>query len=73
MLKLIELPEAVNLARLLQENFSGRVIKEVVVGKSPHKFAFYSEPEQYGHLLNLVEVFTFAPVASRYKIKGVRK
>ena len=72
-MKLIELPESVNLVRQLQENFSGRVIKEVVAGKSSHKFAFYSEPEQYSHMLNLVEVFTFAPVASRYERKGVRK
>ncbi len=43
---MIELPEAVNLAGQLRENASGKEINEVVVGQSPHKCAFYAEPDQ---------------------------
>lgn len=48
---MIELPEAVNLAGQLRENASGKEINDVVVGQSPHKYAFYAEPDQYGLLL----------------------
>lgn len=48
---MIELPEAITLASQLQARITGRVVKEVVVGQSPHKFAFFAEPERYGTLL----------------------
>jgi formamidopyrimidine-DNA glycosylase len=45
---MIELPEAANLARQLNESAKGRRIKSVIVGFSPHKFAFfYKDPQAY--------------------------
>lgn len=38
---MIELPEAVNLARQLEARFKGCTIASIVTGASPHKFAWY--------------------------------
>lgn len=38
---MIELPEAVNLAKQLNETISGKSIKNVIVGHTPHKLAWY--------------------------------
>ena len=48
---MIELPEAVTLAGQLQQSIHGKVVKDVTVGQTPHKFAFFSEPDRYGSLL----------------------
>ena len=43
---MVELPEAVTIARQIDEWLKGRRIESAVRGNSPHKFAFYSgEPE----------------------------
>jgi len=47
----IEFPEAQVLGRQLRENISRKEIKKVIVGHSPHKFAFFSETENYPALL----------------------
>lgn len=45
---MIEMPEATNLSKQLNETIPGKVIKSVRVNQSPHKFAwFYQEPEKY--------------------------
>jgi formamidopyrimidine-DNA glycosylase len=45
---MIELPEAVNLAKQLTETIKGKKIKEVIAGYSPHKFAWYhGDPVDY--------------------------
>lgn len=45
---MMELPEAIVLARQITETFRGREIAECIRGNSPHKFAFYNrEPEEY--------------------------
>jgi formamidopyrimidine-DNA glycosylase len=45
---MIELPEAVNLAKQLTEKIKGKKIKEVIAGYSPHKFAWYhGDPADY--------------------------
>lgn len=45
---MIELPEAVVLARQIAENLTGKQIGEVTVLQSPHKFAwFLGEPREY--------------------------
>lgn len=45
---MIELPEAVNLAKQLTETIKGKKIKEVIAGYSPHKFAWYhGDPADY--------------------------
>ncbi len=48
---MIEFPEAQVLGRQLRESLSGKEIKKVVVGHSPHKFAFFTESENYPALL----------------------
>lgn len=45
---MIELPEAVLLAEQLNATIKGKEITEVIVGFTPHKFAFYYQnPEEY--------------------------
>lgn len=49
---MIELPEALTIARQLTAEVAGKKIAEAVRGNSPHKFAFYSgTPEDYGRVL----------------------
>jgi len=49
---MIELPEAVVLARQMAQELSGKVIATAIRGSVPHKFAFYSgEPEWYAQTL----------------------
>lgn len=49
---MMELPEAVCVARQITETFKGKEIAECVRGNSPHKFAFYNrEPEEYAAIL----------------------
>ncbi len=49
---MIELPEAVALARQLNGTVTGRLIAKAEAGHSPHKFAWYTgEPAGYGTLL----------------------
>jgi formamidopyrimidine-DNA glycosylase len=50
---MIELPEAVNLAKQLTETIKGKKIKEVVAGYSPHKYAWYhGDPADYDSRLS---------------------
>jgi formamidopyrimidine-DNA glycosylase len=45
---MIELPEAIVVARQIQETLSGKRIASAVAGQSPHKFAWYSgDPAEY--------------------------
>jgi len=49
---MIELPEAVTIARQMTAELSGKRIESAVRGNAPHKFAFYSrEPEEYESIL----------------------
>lgn len=49
---MLELPEAITTARLMQDTVVGRRVNRVVAMASPHKFAFFSaEPEAYPGLL----------------------
>lgn len=49
---MIELPEAYVLASQVSKTFSGKRIKKVVAGQSPHKFAwFFGDPKNYESLL----------------------
>jgi len=49
---MIELPEAVTLARQINETLRGKRIAEAVRGNTPHKFAFYNHtPEEYAAIL----------------------
>lgn len=49
---MIELPEAVKIARQVDERLKGKRIESALRGNSPHKFAFYSgEPEYYEQTL----------------------
>ena len=45
---MIELPEALTIARQMGEEFQGKRIGAGTGGNSPHKFAFYTRtPEEY--------------------------
>jgi formamidopyrimidine-DNA glycosylase len=49
---MIELPEAVSIARQITETLAGKTIAACVRGNAPHKFAGYSgEPEMYAEIL----------------------
>lgn len=49
---MIELPEAIALARQLNATMQGRTIVFAEAGRSPHKFAWYTgDPAGYGALL----------------------
>ncbi|MFZ5985872.1 MAG: DNA-formamidopyrimidine glycosylase family protein [Bacillota bacterium] len=49
---MIEIPEASNLAKQLNESVAGKIIKSVTAGYTPHKFAwFHGEPSLYDSLL----------------------
>jgi formamidopyrimidine-DNA glycosylase len=49
---MIELPEAVTIARQINETLAGRCIAAADCGNAPHKFAFYSRtPEEYEQIL----------------------
>jgi formamidopyrimidine-DNA glycosylase len=49
---MIELPEAVSLAKQLNEIINGKKIASVIAGLSPHKFAWYhGDPKDYDALL----------------------
>jgi formamidopyrimidine-DNA glycosylase len=49
---MIELPEAVTLARQMNTALQGKTIAECVRGNAPHKFAFYTlPPEEYAAIL----------------------
>jgi formamidopyrimidine-DNA glycosylase len=49
---MIELPEALTIARQMTHELAGRRIATAVQGSSPHKFAFLSgSPEEYKEIL----------------------
>lgn len=49
---MIELPEAINLARQMEETVKGKTVKTVYPPSSPHKFCWFShKPEEYQSLL----------------------
>jgi len=49
---MIEIPEAVTLARQLTEALKGKRIDRIVAGASPHKFAwYYGDPEGYPDII----------------------
>jgi formamidopyrimidine-DNA glycosylase len=49
---MIEIPEAVVLARQIDVTLKGKTIRRVVAGHTPHKFAWYTgDPQKYNNLL----------------------
>ena len=49
---MIELPEALTIARQMSETLKGKRIESGIRGNAPHKFAFYSRsPEEYESIL----------------------
>ena len=50
---MIEIPEAVVIARQIKETVAGKQIAQAVANASPHKFAWYfGDPAEYGDRLN---------------------
>lgn len=55
---MIEIPEALTLAKQINQTLKGRQITHVIAAHSPHKFAWYhGDPQGYGSLLegNIIE------------------
>lgn len=49
---MIELPEAINIAKQINETVKGKRIMNVIAAQSPHKFAWYhGDPQNYHDLL----------------------
>ena len=49
---MLEIPESTTIATQLDETVRGKTIRDVVVGTSPHKFAwYYADPQAYGKRL----------------------
>lgn len=49
---MLEIPEAIVIANQLNKSVKGKRVDNVIVGSSPHKFAFYlGNPEKYAQLL----------------------
>ena len=40
---MLELPEAMTLAKQLEETCLGKTVEKVVAGRSPHRFAFFTK------------------------------
>jgi formamidopyrimidine-DNA glycosylase len=67
---MIELPEAATLARQLNESIKGHRIKGILVGFSPHKFAwFYKDPKEYAKRLEGKEIGGAASFGGLMEIK----
>lgn len=50
---MLEIPEAYTIASQLNNTVAGKIISRVIVGHSPHKFAWFSgESEEYENMLN---------------------
>lgn len=50
--KMIEIPEAINLAKEINQEVGGKRILKVIANHSPHKFAWYhGDPDKYNDLL----------------------
>jgi formamidopyrimidine-DNA glycosylase len=49
---MLELPEAIVMARQINKILSGKIIRKVIAAHSPHKFAwYYGDPQNYPELL----------------------
>ncbi len=49
---MIEMPEAVVLAKQIKETLARKTIEKVIVGQSPHAFAwYYGNPQEYAEML----------------------
>ena len=67
---MIEIPEAVTLARQVTETIKGKKITNVITGASPHKFAwFYGDPKGYDDLLRGKSVETAVAYGGLVEIK----
>ena len=49
---MIELPEAINIAKQINKTIKGKRIMNINAAQSPHKFAWYrGDPQNYQYLL----------------------
>ena len=66
---MIEIPEAIVLAKQLEVSIKDKIVDEVVTLASPHKFAFFHEdPKDYESLLKGKKVIKSYPLAGRVEI-----
>jgi formamidopyrimidine-DNA glycosylase len=68
---MIEIPEAVNLAKQITETVKGRKVARVIAGFYPHKFAWYhGDPKDYDTLLRGKIINTAGPRAAMVEIQA---
>ena len=68
---MMELPEAVNVARQISQTIRGKRIAGVTVAHTPHKMAwYYGEPGTYSDLLTGRTVGTASPLGSMVEIEA---
>ena len=72
---MIELPEAINLAKQMRETVRGKTVSAVYPPSSPHKFCWFNhEPEEYQAFLAGHTVTGCAHIASHICVKrGIDK
>jgi pimeloyl-ACP methyl ester carboxylesterase len=68
---MIELPEAMVLARQINQILTGRQIEKAIANQSPHKFAWYTgDPAEYNHRLAGKTIQGAAAFGSHVEIKA---
>ncbi|MBN1367853.1 MAG: hypothetical protein JW967_07990 [Dehalococcoidales bacterium] len=68
---MIELPEAVSLAKQLDETISGKQIAGAIVGQTPHKLAwYYGDPSKYAGILKGRVIGKAGPYGGLVEIKA---
>ncbi len=68
---MMELPEALNLAKQLDQTISGKRVAGVTAGFTPHKLAwYYGDRAQYSQLLNGKTIGKAAPVGGLVEVKA---
>lgn len=68
---MIELPEAIEISRQINETLRGKRILNVTAAHSPHKFAwYYGDPSRYHDLLTEKVIESAAGVGSMVQIKA---
>lgn len=67
---MIELPEAIEISRQLNETIQGKKVTNVTAAQTPHKFAWYhGDPDQYHNLLTGKTIGSARGVGAMVEIK----
>ena len=68
---MLEIPETITIANQLNTTIQGKIIKEVIVNASPHKFAFFhKDPKAYPDLLIGIKVGEATGIGASVEIEA---